>query len=55
MSSSPAASLQGNHERKEPSVSESLKSVGAVTLFGDDPKRSKELYARVFEAPTVRT
>jgi lactoylglutathione lyase len=53
MSSSPPASLQGNHERKEPGVSESLKSVGAITLFVDDPKRSKEFYARVFEAPTV--
>jgi catechol 2,3-dioxygenase-like lactoylglutathione lyase family enzyme len=34
-------------------VSESLKSVGAITMFVDDPKRSKEFYARVFEAPTV--
>jgi catechol 2,3-dioxygenase-like lactoylglutathione lyase family enzyme len=34
-------------------MSEPLKSVGAITLFVDDPQRSKEFYARVFEAPTV--
>jgi catechol 2,3-dioxygenase-like lactoylglutathione lyase family enzyme len=34
-------------------VSESLKSVGAITLFVDDPKQSKEFYARVFGAPAV--
>ena len=32
-------------------MSEPLKSVGAITLFVDDPQRSKEFYARVFEAP----
>ena len=34
-------------------MSESLKSVGAITLFVDDPKQSKEFYARVFGAPAV--
>ena len=34
-------------------MSESMKSVGAITLFVDDPERSKEFYARVFEAPAV--
>lgn len=34
-------------------MSEPLKSVGAITLFVEDPQRSKEFYARVFEAPTV--
>ena len=31
-------------------MSESLKSVGAITMFVDDPKRSKEFYERVFGA-----
>jgi len=31
-------------------MSQSLKSIGAITLFVDDPQRSKEFYARVFEA-----
>ena len=30
-------------------MSESLKSVGAITMFVDDPKRSKEFYVRVFD------
>jgi lactoylglutathione lyase len=30
-------------------VSESLKSVGAITMFVEDPKRSKVFYERVFE------
>jgi lactoylglutathione lyase len=30
-------------------VSESLKRVGAITLFVEDPQRSKEFYARVFD------
>jgi lactoylglutathione lyase len=34
-------------------MSEPLKSVGAITLFVDDPQRSKEFYARVFDASTV--
>jgi catechol 2,3-dioxygenase-like lactoylglutathione lyase family enzyme len=34
-------------------VSESLKSVGAITMFVDDPRRSKEFYERVFEVPPV--
>jgi catechol 2,3-dioxygenase-like lactoylglutathione lyase family enzyme len=34
-------------------VSESLKSVGAITMFVDDPKRSKEFYERVFGAPAI--
>ena len=31
-------------------MSESLKTVGAITMFVDDPKRSKEFYERVFGA-----
>ena len=34
-------------------MSESLKSVGAITMFVDDPKRSKEFYARVFGASAI--
>jgi len=34
-------------------VSESLKSVGAITMFVEDPKRSKEFYERVFGASAV--
>jgi catechol 2,3-dioxygenase-like lactoylglutathione lyase family enzyme len=34
-------------------VSESLKSVGAITMFVDDPKRSKEFYERVFGASAI--
>ena len=34
-------------------MSESLKSVGAITLFVEDPKRSKAFYERVFEAPVL--
>ena len=30
-------------------MSEVLKSVGAITLFVDDPQRSREFYARVFD------
>ena len=30
-------------------MSESLKSVGAITMFVEDPKRSKGFYERVFE------
>ena len=30
-----------------------LNSVGAITLFVDDAKRSKEFYGRVFEAPVI--
>jgi catechol 2,3-dioxygenase-like lactoylglutathione lyase family enzyme len=30
-----------------------LKSVGAMTLFVDDPKRSKSFYQEVFDAPVV--
>jgi lactoylglutathione lyase len=39
-------------ERGE-SVSQSLKSVGAVTLFVEDPQRSKSFYQDVFELPPV--
>lgn len=31
----------------------SLKSVGAITLFVEDPQRSKSFYERVFDAPIV--
>jgi catechol 2,3-dioxygenase-like lactoylglutathione lyase family enzyme len=34
-------------------VSESLKSVGAITMFVDDPRQSKEFYERVFEVSPV--
>ena len=34
-------------------MSESLKSVGAITLFVEDPQRSKAFYEKVFEAPVV--
>jgi lactoylglutathione lyase len=34
-------------------VSESLRSVGAVTLFVDDPQRSKTFYQKVFGVPLV--
>jgi catechol 2,3-dioxygenase-like lactoylglutathione lyase family enzyme len=34
-------------------VSESLKSVGAITLFVEDPARSKAFYEQVFEVPMV--
>ena len=34
-------------------MSESLKSVGAITMLVDDPKRSKEFYERVFEVSPV--
>jgi catechol 2,3-dioxygenase-like lactoylglutathione lyase family enzyme len=34
-------------------VSVSQKSVGAITLFVDDPKRSKEFYERVFDVALV--
>jgi lactoylglutathione lyase len=30
-------------------MAESLKSIGAITLFVEDPQRSKAFYARVFE------
>ena len=34
-------------------MSESLKRVGAITMFVDDPTRSKEFYERVFGASAV--
>jgi len=34
-------------------VSESLKSVSAITLFVEDARRSKAFYERVFEVPVV--
>jgi catechol 2,3-dioxygenase-like lactoylglutathione lyase family enzyme len=34
-------------------VGTSLKSVGAITLFIDDPKRSKAFYEKVFEVAPV--
>jgi catechol 2,3-dioxygenase-like lactoylglutathione lyase family enzyme len=40
-------------EREEPQVSESLNSVGAITLFVEDPRRSKAFYEQVFEVPMV--
>jgi catechol 2,3-dioxygenase-like lactoylglutathione lyase family enzyme len=40
-------------EREECDVSESLNSVGAITLFVGDPKRSKAFYEQVFELPVL--
>lgn len=34
-------------------MSESLKSVGAITMFVDDPNQSKEFYERVFDASAI--
>jgi catechol 2,3-dioxygenase-like lactoylglutathione lyase family enzyme len=34
-------------------VSEPLKSVGAITLFVEDPQRSRAFYEKVFEAPVM--
>jgi catechol 2,3-dioxygenase-like lactoylglutathione lyase family enzyme len=34
-------------------VSESLNSVGAITVFVEDPQRSKAFYEQVFEQPVV--
>jgi lactoylglutathione lyase len=34
-------------------VSASLKSVGAITLFVEDPRQSKSFYEDVFEAPVI--
>jgi len=34
-------------------VSESLKSIGAITLFVEDPQRSKAFYEKVFEVPVL--
>jgi lactoylglutathione lyase len=34
-------------------VAQSLRSIGAITLFVEDPERSKEFYGRVFAAEPV--
>ena len=34
-------------------MSVSLKSVGAITIFVEDPQRSKAFYEKVFDAPAV--
>jgi catechol 2,3-dioxygenase-like lactoylglutathione lyase family enzyme len=34
-------------------VSASLKSVGAITLFVEDPQRSKSFYERVFDVSSI--
>jgi catechol 2,3-dioxygenase-like lactoylglutathione lyase family enzyme len=34
-------------------VSESLKGVGAITLFVEDPQRSNAFYEKVFEVPVL--
>lgn len=34
-------------------MTQPLKSVGAITLFVEDPQRSKAFYERVFEVPSV--
>jgi catechol 2,3-dioxygenase-like lactoylglutathione lyase family enzyme len=43
----PPAEERGTH------VSVPLKSVGAITLFVDDPKRSKAFYEKVFDATDI--
>lgn len=43
----PPAEERGTH------VSVPLKSVGAITLFVDDPKRSKAFYEQVFDAADI--
>jgi lactoylglutathione lyase len=53
MSSASPPSLLVQNARKEPDVGESLKSVGAITMFVDDPKRSKEFYERVFGVSVI--
>jgi catechol 2,3-dioxygenase-like lactoylglutathione lyase family enzyme len=34
-------------------VADSLRSLGAITFFVEDPQRSKEFYARAFDAPAI--
>ena len=34
-------------------MSASLKSVGAITLFVEDPRRSQSFYEKVFELPVI--
>ena len=34
-------------------MSASLKSVGAITLFVEDPRRSQGFYAKVFDRPVI--
>ena len=34
-------------------MSASLKSVGAITLFVEDPRRSQSFYAEVFDLPVI--
>ncbi len=34
-------------------MSASLKSVGAITLFVDDPRRSQAFYTEVFDLPVI--
>jgi catechol 2,3-dioxygenase-like lactoylglutathione lyase family enzyme len=34
-------------------LSASLKSVGAITLFVEDPRRSQSFYEKVFELPVI--
>ena len=34
-------------------MTESLKSVGAITLFVEDPQRSKSFYQQVFDVPVI--
>jgi lactoylglutathione lyase len=53
MSSASPPSLLVQNAREEPDVGESLKSVGAITMFVDDPKRSKEFYERVFGVSVI--
>jgi lactoylglutathione lyase len=40
-------------EREECEVSESLNSVGAITVFVEDPQRSKAFYEQIFEVPVL--
>jgi hypothetical protein len=39
--------------RRGAEVSTSLKSVGAITLFVEDPRRSQAFYQEVFDLPVI--
>jgi lactoylglutathione lyase len=45
--------LQINDRREVEKMSVSLRSVGAITLFVEDPERSKSFYQNVFGVPVI--
>jgi hypothetical protein len=47
------SNLTTQHRPKEVEMPESLRRVGAITMFVEDPQRSKEFYERVFETSPV--